>query len=96
MKSAARRAGFRPLAAGSRHILLRPAALKSAAGLLALIAILGAFGLTRGSFPLPSGTVLRALLDADSLSGQQRFILFDIRLPRLFMALLCGAMLGMA
>ena len=33
MKSAARRAGFQPLACGGRHFLLRPAALKIAAGM---------------------------------------------------------------
>lgn len=30
------------------------------------------------------------------MGEQPRFILFDIRLPRILMALLCGAMLGLA
>ncbi|MGV8617472.1 iron chelate uptake ABC transporter family permease subunit, partial [Pseudomonas aeruginosa] len=57
---------------------------------------LALFGLTRGSFPMPSGTLFRALLGAENVAEQPRFILFDIRLPRLLMALLCGAMLGLA
>ena len=96
MKSAARRAGFQPLACGGRHFLLRPAALKIAAGMLLVILLLALFGLTRGSFPMPSGTLFRALLGAENVAEQPRFILFDIRLPRLLMALLCGAMLGLA
>lgn len=80
-----------PAAAG---ILLRPAALKIAAGMLLVILLLALFGLTRGSFPMPSGTLFRALLGAENVAEQPRFILFDIRLPRLLMALLCGAMLG--
>lgn len=96
MKSAVRRAGFRPFACGGRHLLLRPAALKIAAGMLLVILLLALFSLTRGSFPLPSGTLFHALLGGQNVGEQQRFILFDIRLPRLFMALLCGAMLGLA
>ena len=67
MKSAARRAGFQPLACGGRHFLLRPAALKIAAGMLLVILLLALFGLTRGSFPMPSGTLFRALLGAENV-----------------------------
>ncbi|VTM71840.1 Iron-uptake system permease protein FeuC [Raoultella planticola] len=96
MKNAARRAGFRPLRAGSCHLLLRPAALNIAAVLIIAILLLASFGLTRGSFPLPAGTLARALFAPENVGDQPRFILFDIRLPRLLMALLCGAMLGLA
>lgn len=96
MKNAVRRAGFRPLTCGRWHILLRPAALNIAAVALLVILLLALFGLTRGSFPMPSGTLFHALLGGENVGEQQRFILFDIRLPRLFMALLCGAMLGLA
>ncbi|HCB1502270.1 TPA: iron ABC transporter permease [Klebsiella michiganensis] len=96
MKSAAHRAGFRPFTAGSYRLLLRPVALRIAGGLLLVILLLALFGLTRGSFSMPSGTLFRALLAPENVAEQQRFILFDIRLPRLFMALLCGAMLGLA
>ncbi|STR53711.1 permease of ferrichrome ABC transporter [Klebsiella oxytoca] len=90
MKNAVRRAGFRPLTCGRWHILLRPAALNIAAVALLVILLLALFGLTRGSFPMPSGTLFHALLGGENVGEQQRFILFDIRLPRLFMALLCG------
>lgn len=96
MKNAVRRAGFRPLTCGRWHILLRPAALNIAAVALLVILLLALFGLTRGSFPMSSGTLFHALLGGENVGEQQRFILFDIRLPRLFMALLCGAMLGLA
>lgn len=96
MKNAVRRAGFRPLHAGSCHLLLRPAALNIAAVLIIAILLLASFGLTRGSFPLPAGTLARALFAPENVGEQSRFILFDIRLPRLLMALLCGAMLGLA
>ncbi len=62
--------------------------------LIIAILLLASFGLTRGSFPLPAGTLARALFAPENVGDQPRFILFDIRLPRLLMALLCGAMLG--
>lgn len=96
MKRAVHRAGFRPLAMGSTRLLLRPAALKIAAFILFILLTLGLYSLSRGSFPLPSSTWARALLAPEQIGEQQRFILFDIRLPRILMALLCGAMLGLA
>jgi ABC-type Fe3+-siderophore transport system permease subunit len=38
----------------------------------------------------------RALFSPESLTAETRYIVMDIRLPRLLMAVLCGAMLGMA
>jgi iron complex transport system permease protein len=38
----------------------------------------------------------RALFFPQALNAEQLYIVWDIRLPRLLMALLCGAMLGMA
>ncbi|HBY1378937.1 TPA: iron ABC transporter permease, partial [Klebsiella pneumoniae] len=57
---------------------------------------LGLYSLSRGSYPLPASTLARALLAPQEMGEQPRFILFDIRLPRILMALLCGAMLGLA
>ena len=96
MKRAVHRAGFRPLAMGSTRLLLRPAALKIAAFILFILLTLGFYSLSRGSFPLPSSTWARALLAPEQIGEQQRFILFAIRLPGILMALLCGAMLGLA
>ena len=86
MKRAVHRAGFRPLAMGSTRLLLRPAALKIAAFILFILLTLGLYSLSRGSFPLPSSTWARALLAPEQIGEQQRFILFDIRLPRICLA----------
>lgn len=93
MTRAVHRAGFRPLAFASRHLLLRPAALKIAASIVLTLLALGLYSLSRGSYPLPASTLARALLAPQEMGEQPRFILFDIRLPRILMALLCGAML---
>ncbi len=56
--------------------------------MLTLLA-LGLYSLSRGSYPLPASTLARALLAPQEEMGEQpRFILFDIRLPRILMALL--------
>ncbi len=88
---------LRPLAFASRHLLLRPAGIKNCRQrfVLTLLA-LGLYSLGRGSYPLPASTLARALLAPQEMGEQPRFILFDIRLPRILMALLCGAMLGLA
>lgn len=96
MTRAVHRAGFRPLVIASRQLLLRPAALNIAAIMMLMLLALGLYSLSRGSFPLPASTLARALLAPQEMGEQPRFILFDIRLPRILMALLCGAMLGMA
>ena len=90
------RNGLRALRLGERSWLLRPKALWIG-GLLALLAtglLLG--GLTQGSLPIPASAIGRALFYPEALAEQQQYILWDIRLPRLLMAVLCGAMLGMA
>lgn len=93
MTRAVHRAGFRPLAFASRQLLLRPAALKIAASIVLTLLALGLYSLSRGSYPLPASTLARALLAPQEMGEQPRFILFDIRLPRILMALLCGSAL---
>ncbi|HDG1700589.1 TPA: iron ABC transporter permease [Kluyvera ascorbata] len=90
------RAGFRAVALGPLRILLRPRLLKIAAALLVVIVLLLVFGVTRGSLPIPTGAIGRALFMPEVLSAQQVFIVRDIRLPRLLMAIFCGGMLGLA
>ncbi|HBT5570974.1 TPA: iron ABC transporter permease, partial [Klebsiella pneumoniae] len=51
MTRAVHRAGFRPLAFASRHLLLRPAALKIAASIVLTLLALGLYSLSRGSYP---------------------------------------------
>ena len=60
MTRAVHRAGFRPLAFASRHLLLRPAALKIAASIVLTLLALGLYSLSRGSYPLPAPASTRA------------------------------------
>ncbi|ADO48390.1 FecCD family ABC transporter permease [[Enterobacter] lignolyticus] len=96
MKSALTRAGFRTMTLPGARLLLRPKALRVAAAMIVLILALLVVGLASGSLAIPAGRIARALFDASALSAQQALVVQDIRLPRLLMALLCGAMLGMA
>ncbi|MEZ6877703.1 FecCD family ABC transporter permease [Enterobacter sp. KBR-315C3_2022] len=90
------RAGLRAIRAGAFSVPIRPKAM-ILLGLLAAagVALMG-FGLTHGSLPIPGSAIGRALFMPESLSADARYIVMDIRLPRLLMAALCGAMLGMA
>ena len=90
------RAGLRALRIGGFSRLLRPRALLWLSGLLLLALGLLLFGVSRGSLPVPTSSLARALFMPQMLSGEQHYVVWDLRLPRLCMALLCGAMLGMA
>lgn len=61
---------------------------------LAVLVLLGTWGLTLGSFPLPLGQVLNAL--TGSGSDDANFIVLDLRLPRVLVAALIGPMLAMS
>ncbi|WP_312401041.1 iron chelate uptake ABC transporter family permease subunit, partial [Enterobacter chengduensis] len=90
------RAGLRALRVGAFSTLVRPKALACLAVLTLAACVLTAFGLTHGSLPIPASAIGRALFSPESLTAETRYIVMDIRLPRLLMAVLCGAMLGMA
>lgn len=90
------RAGLRALRIGTFSTLVRPRALACLALISLTAFILLGFGLTHGSLPIPTSAIGRALLYPQSLEADTRYIVMDIRLPRLLMAVLCGAMLGMA
>lgn len=96
MKSAAQRVGFHRLQMARCTLLLRPRLLMIGLLLAACAVALLAFGLTQGSLPVPASAIGRALFYPQPLPAQQHYIVWDIRLPRLLMAALCGAMLGMA
>ena len=72
--------------------------------LLAVLAIISALSLSLGAASLPVGDAARAALSrlpglgslAPDLSAAERTIVFDLRLPRLTLALLVGAALAMA
>ncbi|MGT8858925.1 FecCD family ABC transporter permease [Enterobacter sp. 186315] len=90
------RAGFHALRLGGFSRLVRPRTLASLL-LFSLVAlVLLGVGLTHGSLPIPASAIGRALFHPDALPADTRYIVLDIRLPRLLMALLCGAMLGIA
>lgn len=96
MNRAILRAGLRPLRLGTFSAVVRPKALLLL-GMLILLALgMMLYGLTHGSLPIPASAMARALFYPDALSADARYIVADIRLPRLMMALLCGAMLGVA
>lgn len=82
MTRAVHRAGFRPLAFASRHLLLRPAALKIAASIVLTLLALGLYSLSRGNIRCPRRR-WRGPLAPQEMGEQPRFILFDIRLPRI-------------
>lgn len=96
MKKTAQRLGFRRLKLGQFTLLLRPRLLLLGLLLAAVALLLAVFGITQGSLPVPASDIGRALFYPQQLSSQQHYIVWDIRLPRLLMALLSGAMLGMA
>lgn len=96
MTRAVVKAGFRPVAVGPWRVLLHPRRLKIAVALVAVMVLLLLYGVTHGSLPIPGSAIGRALFYPDALSDQQRYIVGDIRLPRLLMAIFCGAMLGLA
>ena len=90
------RAGFRAFRAGRFSRLWRP---RTACWGLALVAVavgLLLSGLMQGSLPVPVSAIGRAIFSPEALSAEQQYVVWDIRLPRLLMALLCGGMLGMA
>ena len=96
MSRAMLRAGIRLWRPGAFSVLIRPRALLTLGLLMLAVGVLLVFGLIHGSLPVPASAIGRALFAPDSLSAEARYIVQDIRLPRLLLALLCGAMLGMA
>ena len=88
--------GLRPLRVGKFSTLVRPKNLVLLGGLFLFAVGILIFGLMHGSFSVPASEVGRALFAPENVSTDARYIVQDIRLPRVIMALLCGAMLGMA
>lgn len=61
---------------------------------LAALLLLGAWGMTLGSFPVPVGEVIRSVLRLDQ--PQYDFIVLTLRFPRVLAAILIGALLAMS
>ncbi|TDT52367.1 iron complex transport system permease protein [Enterobacter sp. AG5470] len=96
MKGRLHHTGLYGVRIGGFSRLLRPHALRWLAGLGVLALVLLLCGVTQGSLPVPASAIGRALFYSATLSAEQQYVVWDIRLPRVLMALLCGAMLGMA
>ncbi|WP_435945493.1 FecCD family ABC transporter permease [Dryocola sp. BD586] len=89
-------AGRVALRKGRLSVLLRPAMLYRLFFFLLLILALLVFGVCRGSLPVPVSAIAKVLFYPQSLNDPSVYIVRDVRLPRLLMALSIGAMLGMA
>lgn len=96
MSDVLQRAGLRAWRMGKLSRIIRPKTVLYGLGLTALALMLLMFGVTHGSLPVPVSAIGRALFYPQSLTEQQQYVVWDVRLPRLLMALLCGAMLGLA
>lgn len=96
MKRAILRAGLRPVRIGAMSWIARPKAVLCLLLLTLPIVAISLFGLGHGSLALPASTIAQAVFAPETLNPDERYIVLDIRLPRLLMALLCGAMLGVA
>ena len=77
MRRALSKAGFRPLTWGPFRVLLRPRQVKIAAVLALAVGLLVIYGVTRGSLPIPTSAIGRALFYPDVLSAQQMYIVRD-------------------
>lgn len=96
MKQLLQRSGWRTLRLHHYSLLLRPALLARFALCVIALMLLLIFGLGHGSLPVPASSVARALFMPDSSGDPTQSIIRDIRLPRLCMAVVIGALLGMA
>ena len=78
-------------------VLTRKRVLKVCALLLVVLLVLGVVAVSVGAVSIPLGRVLRALAGSTTaLSVQDELIVFSIRLPRILLAMLVGAALGVA
>jgi len=89
-------AGLRALRIGRFSRVIRPKTLVYGFGLALLAGMVLISGVLQGSLPIPASDIGRALFYPQTLTAQQHYVVWDVRLPRLLMALLCGAMLGLA
>ena len=64
--------------------------------LTALALVVAFFSLSTGAAGLPPLRLLSVLTGGEALSARERVVLFDLRLPRLFMGMLVGAALAVS
>ena len=80
--------------AGHRRQMARRVSTVSALGFLLCLAVIA--DIATGASGMGPGTVIRGLIDPETLSRVQSVILFQVRLPQALMAVLVGAALALA
>jgi len=93
--TAARAAGYARFACGPLAFRLRPRVVATCVGLACAIGAGALVALSSGSLPIPAAQVLAALVRAQ-VPAEVAQVIWDIRLPRVLLAMLAGAMLGLA
>ena len=96
MRAGGRPAPLRRVVIGGRVWLVRPRDLLGCLALVLVALVLAGAMLTAGSYPLGAREIWAALTAGDDAGFDPRLAVLDLRLPRVLMALLAGAMLGMA
>ena len=79
---------------GEYSIRVRPRPVLVVLALLVLAVLLGAVAMTLGDYPLPLSGVVDTLLGSGTRA--QRFVVLELRAPRVVLALVVGATLGVA
>ncbi|MFF5257333.1 FecCD family ABC transporter permease [Actinomadura viridis] len=92
METAGKAGGPRALRAGPVSFRVRPRAVLVVPAGLAVLALLMAVDIGRGDFPIGVGDVVRALLG----DPEHRFVVMELRLPRVLTGALVGAAFGLA
>lgn len=88
--------GLRVWRLGPLALMVRLSAVVILTGMVLLACAIGVGSLVQGTLAMPEATLITALFQPEHLSTSQHYVLWDIRLPRIALALLCGALLGMA
>ena len=79
---------------GEYSVRVRPRPVLVVLALLVLAVLLGAVAMTLGDYPLPLSGVVDTLLGSGTRA--QRFVVLELRAPRVVLALVVGATLGVA
>lgn len=89
-------AGYRAIVIGRTSFLIHPRIAISCLALGLGVIAFSLVSLPAGSIDIQLPDLVHTMLNPDAASRDHRFIVWDIRLPRLLMALLCGMMLGLS
>jgi iron complex transport system permease protein len=96
MNRLSRTAGYRATRFGRISFLLHPRIATSCLVLCLGVITFALVSLPIGSFDIRLPELLQTLLNPDAATAEHRYIVWDLRLPRLLMAVLSGLMLGLS